>query len=492
MMRTLAAQPARRPPPLPPVDSATRSSIRIAVVDDERTLRESCHSVLQAEGYNVALCGRGNEARETLKRRPFDIALVDWFMGEVPGSELLHIALTTNPGTIVIIMTGNPSVTSSLEALQAGAWDYLPKPFSGTQLQILVGRAAHAVLVARESRTLEEQRAQHPVDGDRIAVLGDAPLFRKAIALARRVAATDASVFLTGESGAGKELFAQFIHDNSRRSSRSLVAINCAALPEPLLESEMFGHCKGAFTGAVRDKPGLLETANGGTLFLDELIEMPKSIQAKVRRVGSETTDAVVNVRFIAATNTNPEEAMQSGGLREDLYYRLRVVPIHVPSLRERPEDIPLLAERFLAHYWTRHRDPDTPLPRLSKGALWALGAHPWPGNVRELQNVIEHAVVLLEPGAEVRPEDIPFLESGATDPEKLADEAPESDDASYYAARDRLLARFDRRYLTRVVMRAGGNLSKAARLAQVDRTTFYRLMERHGLQRDLLTGGTE
>src|SRR5213079_544001 len=320
--RTLAAQPARRTPTLPPVDSATRSSIRIAVVDDERTLRESCHSVLQAEGYNVALCGRGNEARETLKRRPFDIALVDWFMGEVPGSELLHTALTTNPGTIVIIMTGNPSVASSLEALQAGAWDYLPKPFSGTQLQILIGRAAHAVLVARESRVLEEQRAQHPGDGDRIAVLGDSPLFKKAIALARKVAATDASVFLTGESGAGKELFAQFIHDNSRRSSRSLVAVNCAALPEPLLESD-----------------------NGGTLFLDELIEMPKSIQAKllrviqdgvVRRVGSETTDAVVNVRFIAATNTNPEQAVQSALLREDLYYRLRVVPIHVPSLRER------------------------------------------------------------------------------------------------------------------------------------------------------------
>src|SRR6266550_4521393 len=476
MMRTLAAQPARRPPPLPPVDSATRSSIRIAVVDDERTLRESCHSVLQAEGYNVALCGRGNEARETLKRRPFDIALVDWFMGEVPGSELLHTALTTNPGTIVIIMTGNPSVASSLEALQAGAWDYLPKPFSGTQLQILIGRAAHAVL-------------------------GDSPLFKKAIALARKVAATDASVFLTGESGAGKELFAQFIHDNSRRSSRSLVAVNCAALPEPLLESEMFGHCKGAFTGAVRDKPGLLETANGGTLFLDELIEMPKSIQAKllrviqdgvVRRVGSETTDAVVNVRFIAATNTNPEQAVQSALLREDLYYRLRVVPIHVPSLRERPEDIPLLAERFLGHYWTRHRDPTTPVPKLSKGALWALGAHAWPGNVRELQNVIEHAVVLLEPGAEVRPEDIPFIVTAATDPEKLADEEPEGDEASYYSARDRLLARFDRRYLTRVVMRAGGNLSKAARLAQVDRTTFYRLMERHGLQRDLLTGGSE
>ncbi|HYT83228.1 MAG TPA: sigma-54 dependent transcriptional regulator [Gemmatimonadales bacterium] len=501
MIPTLAALPARRISSLPPIDSAARSSIRILVVDDERTLRESCHSVLQAEGYNVALCGRGNEARDTLRRHPFDIALVDWFMGQVPGSELLRTALATNPGTIVIIITGNPSVASSLEALQAGAWDYLPKPFSGTQLQILIGRAAHAVLVARESSALNEQRAQQPGDGDKIAALGDAPLFRKAIALARRVAATDASVFLTGESGAGKELFARFIHDNSRRSSRLLVAVNCAALPEPLLESEMFGHCKGAFTGAVRDKPGLLETANGGTLFLDELIEMPKSIQAKllrviqdgvVRRVGSETTDAVVNVRFIAATNTNPEQAVQASQLREDLYYRLRVVPIHVPSLRERPEDIPLLAERFLAHYWSRHRDPGQPLPTLTKGALWALGAHPWPGNVRELQNVIEHAVVLLEPGADVRPEDIPFIDAGARDPEKLAEEELEGEDSSYYATRDRLLARFDRGYLTRVVMRAGGNLSKAARLARVDRTTFYRLMERHGLQRDLLTGGTE
>src|SRR2546426_2400519 len=310
-------------------------------------------------------------------------------MGEVPGSELLHTALATNPGTIVIIMTGNPSVASSLEALQAGAWDYLPKPFSGTQLQILIGRAAHAVLVARESRVLEEQRAQHPGDGDRIAVLGDSPLFKKAIALARKVAATDASVFLTGESGAGKELFAQFIHDNSRRSSRSLVAVNCAALPEPLLESEMFGHCKGAFTGAVRDKPGLLEAANGGTLLLDELAEMSKPIQAKllrviqdgvVRRVGSETTDAVVNVRFVACTNRNPEEAVKAGILREDLYYRLRVGPIHVPPLRERPSDIRLLAEFFLSRYWTRHRGATTPVPKLTDEAVSALRARPGTG----------------------------------------------------------------------------------------------------------------
>src|SRR5216117_1260071 len=495
MMRTLAAQPARRTPTLPPVDSATRSSIRIAVVDDERTLRESCHSVLQAEGYNVALCGRGNEARETLKRRPFDIALVDWFMGAVPGSELLHTALTTNPGTIVIIMTGNPSVASSLEALQAGAWDYLPKPFSGTQLQILIGRAAHAVLVARESRVLEEQRAQHPGDGDRIAVLGDSPLFKKAIALARKVAATDASVFLTGESGAGKELFAQFIHDNSRRSSRSLVAVNCAALPEPLLESEMFGHCKGAFTGAVRDKPGLLETANGGTLFLDELIEMPKSIQAKllrviqdgvVRRVGSETTDAVVNVRFIAATNGDPEAALRSGDLREDLYYRLRVVPIQVPPLRERLEDIPLLAEHFLTTFWSRHRRKGEAMPHLTEEALALLCTHPWRGNVRELQNVIEHTAVLVEPGGAIRPEDIPLTGEARTavsaNPASLVATLREG---SYHAARERVIKQFEKQYLTWLVSRAGGNMSQAARVAGVDRTTLYRMMERHGLQRN-------
>src|SRR6266704_296646 len=485
---------------LVPVEPATKPSIRILIADDERTLRESCASVLGVEGYNVTVTGRGEEALDLFRRRPFDIVLLDLYMTPVSGSELLAAALAAHPETIAIVITGKPSVEASLEVLRAGAWDFLPKPFTGSQLQVLVGRAAHAVAVARESHALHAQGGEVAA-GDRIAVLGNAPKYRETIALARRVAATDASVFITGESGSGKELIAQFIHHRSRRASRPVVAVNCAALPEMLLESEMFGHCKGAFTGAVRDKPGLLETANGGTMFLDELIEMSKPIQAKllrviqdgvVRRVGSETTDAVVNVRFIAATNTNPEQAVQSALLREDLYYRLRVVPIHVPSLRERPEDIPLLAERFLTHYWTRHRDPDTPLPRLSKGALWALGAHPWPGNVRELQNVIEHAVVLLEPGAEVGPEDIPFIGTAATDPEKLADEEPEGDEASYYSARDRLLARFDRRYLTRVVMRAGGNLSKAARLAQVDRTTFYRLMERHGLQRDLLTGGAE
>jgi DNA-binding NtrC family response regulator len=263
----------------------------------------------------------------------------------------------------------------------------------------------------------------------------------------------------------------------------------------------MFGHVKGAFTGAVRDKPGLLEMANGGTLFLDELIEMPKPIQAKllrviqdgvVRRVGSERTDAVVNVRFIACTNCNPEEALRSGQLREDLYYRLRVVPIQVPPLRDRPEDIPLLANHFLTLYWQRHRGSDARPPKLSEAAVRELRSRPWKGNVRELQNVVEHMVVLLRPGAEVQPEHIPVIDGlvPTHDPGESASAISDADNAiaeGYRAARERLIGRFERRFLQQLVTEADGNISRAARLARLNRTTLYRLMERYGLQRKLL-----
>ncbi len=378
--------PSRRPARatevigLPQLTPDLKAGIRILVVDDDRGLRESCISVLEYEGYQVSSCSRGEEARDLLKRNRFDIVLLDLYLPEISGMKVLQTCMDTHPETIVIMITGNPSVESSLEALRAGAWDYLPKPFSATHLQILLGRAAHSVIVGRESHALQAKFARENGNSDVITVLGTAPAFRQTMELARRVAATNASAFITGESGCGKELIAQFIHHHSRRSSRPLVAVNCAALPEPLLESEMFGHVKGAFTGAVRDKPGLLEAANGGTLLLDELADMPKSIQAKllrviqdgvVRRVGSETTDAVVNVRFIAATNRNPEEAVASGALREDLYYRLRVVPIHVPPLRERPGDIRLLAEHFLSHYWAKHRDTG---PRCRSSARGRFG----------------------------------------------------------------------------------------------------------------------
>jgi DNA-binding NtrC family response regulator len=481
----------------PQLTRETRAGIRVLIVDDERTLRESCHTVLQHEGYQVSVCGRGDEARELLKRTPFDIVLLDLYMPEIPGLKLLRTCLEAHPDTIVIVITGNPSVDSSLEVLRAGAWDYLPKPFSATHLQILLGRAAHAVMVARESYAMQAEFAREHGNSERVAVLGMAPGFRRAVELARRVAPTDASVFITGESGSGKELIAQFIHHHSRRSSRSLVAVNCAALPEALLESEMFGHCKGSFTGAVRDKPGLLEAANGGTLLLDELVEMSKPIQAKllrviqdgvVRRVGSETTDAVVNVRFVACTNRNPEEAVKAGVLREDLYYRLRVVPIHVPPLRERPSDIPLLAQHFLSHFWVRHRGAGAPMPEFTEAATRSLRARPWKGNVRELENLMEHIVVLVEPGSPIRPEDIPAMGEPASEEPRSYLPSEVTTDEPYYSARDRLVAAFELQYLTQLVTEAGGNMSRAARTAGVDRTTLYRLMERHGLHRKLPT----
>src|SRR5437879_6050871 len=239
-----------------------KARVRILVVDDEHTLRESCAAVLRHEGYDVTVASRGQEALELLKRRAFDVVLTDLYMSQVDGLALLRTALGTNHDTIVIVMTGNPSVESSVEALRQGAFDYLPKPFSASHLQVLIGRAVHTLLVAREAREQQDSQGRGQSAADKITLLGTAPAFRRAIDLARKVAPTDASVFITGESGSGKEMIAQFIHLHSRRSSRPFIAINCAALPEGLLESEMFGHRKGAFTGAVRDKPGLLEAAH--------------------------------------------------------------------------------------------------------------------------------------------------------------------------------------------------------------------------------------
>jgi DNA-binding NtrC family response regulator len=477
------------------IEDAVTNLIRIVIVDDDQSIRDSCASVLETEGFDVTACGRAAEATSLLSRRPFDIALLDLHMAQVSGLELMAMCLETHPDTLAIIMTGNPSVESSLDALRAGAWDYLPKPFTATHLQVLIGRAAHTVAVARESTALTEARQARHGEDDGVTLLGASPAFQQSIALSRRVARTDASVFITGESGTGKEEIAQFIHRNSRRSSRPLVAVNCAAMPEALLESEMFGHVQGAFTGAVRDKPGLFEAANGGTLFLDEITEMPLPLQAKllrviqdgvVRRVGSATTDSVVNVRFIAATN-RPVNAPDDGlALRQDLFYRLCVVPISIPPLRDRPVDIPILAKHFLVRYWTQHRAREGPPPALSPEAVHALQQRRWPGNVRELQNVIEHAVVLLEPGREVRPDDLPSMnpaDSGS--PPRTAFLAMESmGDETYHGVRERVLSQFERGYLEWLVTRAGGNMSRAARIAGVDRTTLYRLMEKHGLQR--------
>jgi DNA-binding NtrC family response regulator len=493
------------------VDPETRATLRLLIVDDDRTLREGCASILQGDGYNVTVTGRADEAMELVKRKRFDIILCDLYLTPVSGMDILKATLEAHKETIFVVMTGNPSVTSSIEALRAGAWDYLPKPFSASHLQILVGRASHAVLVARETRAARADGAsgasgngasfQNAHTGDKITLLGQSPAFRKALDLSRKVAGTDASVLISGESGTGKELIAQFIHSHSRRAGRKLVAVNCAALPEQLLESEMFGHKKGAFTGADRDKAGLLEVANGGTLFLDELTEMSMPLQAKllrvlqdgvVRRVGSEQQDAVVDVRFISAMNRDPQEAVAQGRLREDLYYRLRVVPIKLPPLRQRPEDISVLAAHFLQHFWERHRQPGEPSPTFSEDAHDFLRTRPWRGNVRELQNMIEHTAVVTDPGKALMATDFPVyddISDGSIAPTDATTFAGSYMNDAYHTAKDKLVAQFEKEYLARLVARAGGNMSRAARLAGIDRTTLYRLMEKHELRRDEYSG---
>lgn len=482
----------------PAMSNAARGTIRILIVDDDRTLREGCASVLQVEGYNVSTCGRGDEAIEMVRRSHYDIVMVDLYMTPVPGIEILKAVHTIRPETIVLVMTGNPSVASSMEALRSGAWDYLPKPFSGTHLQVLLGRAAYAVLANRERDTVRSEAHERHGNSDKLTLLGASASFRRVVELARKVATTNASVMIVGESGTGKELIAQFVHRHSRRANQALVPLNCAALPEHLLESEMFGHRKGAFTGADREKVGLLEMANGGTFFLDELTEMPLPLQAKLlrvvqdgvlRRVGSEHQDAVVDVRFISATNRDPGEAIRSKHLREDLYFRLNVFPISLPPLRDRVEDIPVLANHFLERFWTRHHSPKDAQPHFGESALDFLSSRPWRGNVRELQNVIEHVVVLARPGSEIQPDEIPVHQDWSQSTESVASAAIHND--AYHTAKEQVLATFEREYVTRLVARASGNMSRAARLANVDRTTLYRLLERHGFRRDGL-GSTQ
>lgn len=464
--------------------------VRVAVIDDDRTMVESCANILRMEGYNVTVSTRGDEARDVLRKGTFDITLIDLYMTGISGMDLLEIGLDANPRMIPIIMTGNPSIASSLQAMDLGAFAYIPKPFTATQIKLSVGQAAHHVLVRRSlGDEHEEQRgsaAEHP------DIIGESAALKRTLTLATRLARTDASVFISGESGTGKELIAQLIHERSPRAARPMLEVNCAALPETLLESEMFGHRKGAFTGAVQERQGLLEAADGGTLFLDEITEMSLAIQAKllrviqdgkVRRVGSSRVDATVDVRFIAATNQNPEEAVAEGRLRKDLYYRLRVVPIVMPPLRERSEDIPILAEHFLRIYWLKHQPRGAVMPRMTDEALRELQRRPWHGNVRELQNVIEHAVVLVEPGGEIVPEDLPAVGTGAV-AAGASDSAMRASliNRRYHEARDQLTDRFERQYLLWVVEAAEGNMSEAARLAGVDRTTLYRLMEKHDL----------
>lgn len=477
----------------PALDEEARAAVRIYVVDDEPSILESCETVLSGEGYTVEVERRAEEALRKIRSQSYDIVLIDQNMPNVHGLDLLAEVRNRNPDALAIVMTGHATAESSVRAIQAGAWDYLPKPFTATQLLVLVGRAAHTLVKSRKVQRPTEKKGIL-VERGGAPILGISKQMRDAVAKALKVAPTDASVFITGESGTGKELFAQYIHRESRRSRRSFVAVNCAALPGELLESEMFGHKRGAFTGAIRDKAGLLEVADQGTFFLDELAEMPMPLQAKLlrvlqdgvlRRVGSEKDDAVVDVRFISATNRDPEVALEEGLLRHDLYYRLRVVPIRLPSLRDRPEDIPVLIRHFIDHFWRRHQLPGEEPPKLARESLDRLVSYEWPGNVRELQNVIENLVVLSDPEEEIQPDRLTIL-GGESDSSRPISSLPSVDGGMpFHDAKQEVIDRFEREYLSQLVARTEGNMSEAARQAGIDRTTLYRLMDKHNLARE-------
>jgi DNA-binding NtrC family response regulator len=461
------------------------SPISVLVVDDEELLARSCLQILGSEALRLSYATRGRAALELVCRQRPDIVLSDLRLPDLDGLDLLKEIRRISPETLVIVMTGFATLDSSLEALQAGAYDYIPKPFTATQLRILIGRASQQVRLRRDNDALRDQLRRH-TGFTNIVVNSDA--MRKVFSLVDRVASTDASVFLSGESGTGKELVARAIHARSRRMAEPFVAINCAALPDHLLESELFGYEKGAFTGANEQRQGLLERAIGGTFFLDELTEMSLDLQAKllrvvqerrIRRVGG-AEEIPIDVRWISATNRDPEQAVREGQLRQDLYFRLNVVPIRLPPLRARPDDIPVLAQDFLVRYLEEYGRPEL---RLTPRVLEALQAYPWPGNVRELQNLIER-IVSLSAGGEVDLDEVAdeLSRPSATANGQLHWEIEGLADRPFHDAKTEAVAAFERAYLREILMRSGGNISRAARHAGIDRKTVHRLLAKHGL----------
>ena len=463
------------------------SALHVLVVDDEKHTRESCRQILEDRGFHVLTASRCSEALELIRSRKPGIVLSDMRLPDGDGMMLLRATREVDPEAVFIVITGYASVDASTEAFREGAYDYLAKPFSALQLQILGGRAARQVHLARENRQLRERfRSEYTVE----RMVGSSSAMQEVFSLIQRIAPTDASVFISGESGTGKELVARAVHARSRRASRRFIAVNCAALPPSLLESELFGHERGAFTGATARKEGLLEHASGGTFFLDELCEMPLELQAKllrviqdrrIRRVGGHQ-EIPVDLRLLAATNRDPARAVEDGSLRKDLYFRLNVVPLRLPPLRERVTDIPVLLNHFLANFSGQYHGEGSASLRLSPEAAAALRTYAWPGNVRELQNLAERLVSLSEPGGVIGVTDLP-PEMLLTVPSPVSEApVPRPGSMGFHDAKTVAVEAFERNYLKELLSRHGGNVSSAAREAGVDRRTIHRMLKRHGL----------
>jgi DNA-binding NtrC family response regulator len=439
------------------------------IVDDDDQLRQTLARRFERQGMAVAEAANGEDAVVKAAQTRCDVALLDLHLPDTTGIELLGQLKERQPELEAIMLTAHGSIETAILAMKRGAYDYLTKPFHLPELEIHLQKAYEKVQLARRERQWVQQIAY---ESPRYRLVGSSAPMRKVVQLLEKIAPTDATVLVRGASGTGKELVARALHYNSQRRDRPLVTINCAALQETLLESELFGHEKGAFTGAIQAKTGLFEVAEGGTLFIDEIAEMAPGLQAKLlrvlengqfRRVGS-TQEMHADVRVIAATNKLLEEQIKSQHFREDLYYRLNVVTVELPALRDRREDIPELIEHFLT---TRQLGPMR--CHIEPEVVEALVAHDWPGNVRELANVLERAQILAEDhriGLDDLPETLVDSKPGAMDP----------------VAEPRYLREVERRHVIDVLQQEKGNKVHAAKALGISRRALYRLIEKYGL----------
>jgi len=451
------------------------SKARVMVVDDEENLAQFLQIMLAKEGYDVAVALSAKDALEQIESAPADLVLTDLMMPELSGLDLIRELRSARPETECVVMTAYASVDSAIEALKLGAADYITKPFKVDEVKITLEKLlSQREMVAENKRLRAQLKCEDTLD----RFIGNSDAVVQLKQLVHRVAATESTVLIRGESGTGKDLVARAIHALSARAKAPFLTINCAALPETLLESELFGHVKGSFTGAVRDKEGLLTAAEGGTFFLDEIGEASAAIQVKLLKaleekvitpVGS-TRPVKVDVRLLAATNVDLEELVKGGSFRPDLYYRLNVIPVFISPLRERRDDIPLLVDHF------RHRIAErtgTPVKQINQEAMKLLISYAWPGNVRELEHMLERAVLFAK-GNRVSVSDFP---------EKLRENAPVPVAHEERAATP-TLETIEKAYIAWVLQQTGGQKSKAATILGIDSSTLYRKIDRYGLKR--------
>ncbi len=450
----------------------------ILIVDDEEGLLHLMKMRLTAMGFAVTGCTTGREALAVAKNNRFDLAITDLRLGNEDGLDVTEELLRMHPGLPVIILTAHGSIPNAVEAMQRGAFGYLTKPFDDKELKAKIEEGLSPERMRGEIQRLKSLVNElYGMDN----IVARSPAMQRLLQQVVQVADSDATILLFGETGTGKEVFARVIHSNSRRGKGPFVALNCAAIPETLFESELFGHVRGAFTSAHGAKRGLFQSANGGTLFLDEIGEMPLSMQVKllravqereVREVGSEITTKI-NVRIIAATNKDLGEAVKTGAFRNDLYYRISVVPLFIPPLRDRRDDIPLLAQHFLTASAKR---ANKELRGFTPAALNRLLTHPWPGNVRELENVVEKATVMTRQDM-ITPDLLPAMSTLPDSSMKPLTEAKEE---------------FEKTYLKNVLQLTGGNISRAALFAGRYRADFYKMLKKYGLHPSTLKAKAE